>query len=109
MKHRGDPSNPRMIVQTVVCSSRTYELRYNRCGKTNCQSCYHRSLDYSGPPGHGPYWYLCVTRKGRSKRIYIGKTLDTSRWVLPDGSIDWAGFNARKKGEKPSCDASKPS
>lgn len=92
---KGDRSSDSMIQQTIVVGNRTYEYRYNRCGKKNCHVCYHRQADYSGPPGHGPYWYLCVTHRGRWRRLYIGKELDTQKFVLPNGSIDWEAYRNR--------------
>lgn len=97
MKHPGSPSQPGMIVRTIPVANRTYEQRFNLCHRKNCHTCYGRQPDYAGPPGHGPYWYLCVTIRHRWTRIYIGKELDTTKYVLPDGSIDWATLAQRKK------------
>jgi len=68
---------------------RTYELRYNRCHKKTCTVCYGRQFDYAGPPGHGPYWYLCFTHGSKWVRLYIGKILDTKKFIADDGGIDW--------------------
>jgi len=91
--------SPRMISQRIDAVNRTYELRYVRCGKTTCHTCYNRGANFAGPPGHGPYWYLCATRKGRTVQMYVGKTLDTAKWMTPAGEIDWAAYNARSKKE----------
>lgn len=100
MMHRqGAPSSAQMIIQTLHVGLRTYELRYNRCGRRNCSVCYNRGLAYSGPPGHGPYWYLITTTAGRTRRIYIGRTLDTNLYVTPQGDIDWAAYKARHRKE----------
>lgn len=92
---KGDRSSESMIKQSLVVGTRTYEQRYNRCGKRNCRTCYHRPADYCGPPGHGPYWYLCITFNGRWRRLYIGKELDTAKFIQADGSIDWVAFKNR--------------
>lgn len=102
MRIQGSPSMPAMIVKTIVVGIRTYECRYNRCGKKNCRVCYHRSPEYCGPPGHGPYWYLCITQKGRWRRLYIGKELDTAKFIKPDGAVDWTWYKMRRKAEVPS-------
>ena len=96
MKKQGARSSTAMVVQSVAVGARTYELRYNRCGKENCRVCYRRGADYSGPPGHGPYWYLCFSARGRWRRIYIGKVLDTDKWITPEGDVDWAAYRARR-------------
>jgi len=91
------PSREAMVVQRLEVGLRTYENRYTLCHRRNCSVCYGRQEDYVGPPGHGPYWYLCVTTGRQWTRIYIGKTLDTSRFILPDGSIDWAQIRERRR------------
>ena len=100
-------SSPKMIAQRIQAVGRTYELRHVRCGRQNCSTCYHRGLNYAGPPGHGPYWYLCTTRGSRTVQMYVGKILDTAKWMTADGSIDWAAYKNRTKKEKKSCDDSK--
>jgi hypothetical protein len=50
--------------------------------------------------GHGPYWYLIVPGGYRPTRVYIGKTLDTQRYVRDDGEVDWAAIKAMKKERK---------
>jgi len=86
-----------MVVQRLEIGIRTYENRYTLCHRPNCTVCYGRQEDYVGPPGHGPYWYLCVTTGRRWTRIYIGKVLDTNRFILPDGSIDWPQVKTRRQ------------
>jgi len=75
---------------------RTYESRLNDCGKINCQKC---GGDGTRAPSHGPYWYLCVNMRGKWVRIYLGKELDTKKYVTPEGQIDWEAlkeFRVRK-------------
>jgi hypothetical protein len=84
-----------MVKQRLDVGIRSYELRYTICHRRNCTTCYGRQEDYCGPPGHGPYWYLCVVHARRWTRIYIGKTLDTTKFILADGAIDWATIKAR--------------
>ena len=75
---------------------RTYESRLNDCGKVNCLKCGGEGQRH---PSHGPYWYLCLNVRGAWVRIYLGKDLDTKRYVTPDGQIDWEAvktFRARK-------------
>ena len=91
------PSHSAMVIQRVVVGLRTYECRYTLCHKPTCKTCYGRQEDYIGPPGHGPYWYLCVTTGRRWTRVYIGKTLDTTRFIRPDGEIDWPQIKERRR------------
>jgi len=44
-------------------SSVTYQLQWMQCGKARCTK------------WHGPYWYAFWTSGGRSRSLYIGKTL----------------------------------
>jgi len=78
-----------MVLQTVHSGRATYELRYNRCGKANCTRCNATAASNYGQPGHGPYWYLVFTHLHRTFRCYVGKSLDTSRFRHPDGSLDY--------------------
>lgn len=80
------PLSTKATVNAFSIGSRHYEQRYNDCGKKNCRKC-----GGSGPrrPSHGPYWYLCVLAKGAWRRIYLGKELDTTRFVGEDGKVDW--------------------
>lgn len=87
-----DPGKGKAVVESFKFKDRIYELRLNACGKTNCATC-------SGNlPRHGPYWYLCVPWSGKWRRIYIGKDLDTTKFICPDGSVDrlMLGKGARK-------------
>lgn len=44
-------------------SSVTYQLEYIQCGKPKCQK------------WHGPYWYAYWSSGGRTRSLYIGKSL----------------------------------
>jgi hypothetical protein len=89
-------SHPRMVIDRIDIGLRTYELKYTLCHRRNCATCYGRQPEYDGPPGHGPYWYMCVPHGRLWTRIYIGKELDTHKYVLADGTIDWAAVKARR-------------
>lgn len=82
-----------IIAESFHVGWRTYELRWVNCGKTNCHKCNTTTGSYAS---HGPYWYLCVPRKKKWFRIYIGKELDTTRHIASDGSIDWASVRAKR-------------
>jgi hypothetical protein len=88
-----------MTIQTVDVEGRHYENRLNRCGKPNCTICYPPGGSADGAPGHGPYWYLTVMMKGKFHRFYIGKTLDTRKFVGPDGTVDVNAYRNRKEGD----------
>ncbi len=45
----------------------TYALEYIKCGKKGCRC-------QKGKP-HGPYWYLYIKDRGKTKSKYIGKSL----------------------------------
>lgn len=80
------PSRSSAVVNSFTQDGRHYEARLNDCGKANCTRCGGEGKRH---PSHGPYWYLCVQRNGRWHRIYLGKELDTRRYVLPNGEVDW--------------------
>lgn len=101
MSHeRGAPSNKGMIVQTLTVGTRSYEQRYQLCHKQNCRVCYGPDKPVGIPPGHGPYWYLVLMKGTKRVRLYIGKELDTARFVKPGGEIDWAAVAERRKAWK---------
>jgi len=81
-------------VTTFKVGHRTYERKYVDCGKPNCGSCNTASGSF---PSHGPYWYLCVPRAGKWTRIYLGKECDTTRYITPDGQIDWQAIKNKPK------------
>ena len=83
---------------------RVYERRYVDCGKANCSKC---SSDHGRYPSHGPYWYLCATFEGKWIRIYLGRDLDSFKFVLPDGNVDWKQIDAGRK--KPRSSVSRSS
>ena len=82
-----DPPKSSAVRANFTHEGRVYESRLVLCGKRNCTKCF--------PPGgmprpsHGPYWYLCGQRRGRWSRLYLGRQLDTQKFVAADGSIDW--------------------
>jgi hypothetical protein len=78
-----------MVVDTVKVGSRTYEQRWNLCGKKTCTVCYPPHEVAVGRCGHGPYWYLCLQHGRRWLRLYIGKVLNTERYIKGDGTLDW--------------------
>lgn len=82
-----------IVAESFHVGSRTYELRWVNCGKSNCRKC---TTDNGSRASHGPYWYLCVPKGKKWFRIYIGKHLDTNLHVLPDGKIDWKSVNAKR-------------
>ena len=76
-----DPGTGQAVVESFSFHDRIYELRRNSCGKSNCTVC------EGTRPAHGPYWYMCVSLKGRWRRVYLGKDLDTSKFVDADGNL----------------------
>ena len=76
-----DPGKGKAVVESFKFKGRVYELRLNSCGKQNCHTC------LGNIPKHGPYWYLCVPWGGKWRRIYIGKDLDTTKYIEPDGKV----------------------
>lgn len=80
------PGETQATVTMFKEGHRTYERRYVDCGKDNCQRC---NRPGGRLPSHGPYWYLCVPRKGKWFRIYLGKQLDTTKFVDKNGNIEW--------------------
>ena len=87
---KGAPSADSMVIQSLRCHNRLYELRYNRCGKKTCwctRTAHHPT--FIGPPGHGPYWYLIISSNHRCRRLYVGKELDTSKHIGHEGQILW--------------------
>lgn len=94
---KGAPSVLSMIVQAIDVGGRHYECRLNRCGKRGCRVCDSAIAPPGKAPGHGPYWYLVAQSRGKTRRLYIGKELDTSKYVTPGGFIDWHGYRNRGK------------
>lgn len=79
-----DPGTGKAVQESFKFKGRIYELRRNSCGKRNCRTCRGRDAR------HGPYWYLCVPYGGKWRRIYIGKDLDTTKYIGQDGKVDHA-------------------
>lgn len=90
---QGVPSANSMVLNRIQTNGHTYELRQNRCGKRRCSVCYGTKALAAGRPGHGPYWYLVLQTARGVRRIYIGKALDTGRYIMPDGSIAAEAFH----------------
>lgn len=76
-----------MVLDRIYSGNRIYECRYTRCGKPNCSVCNPGEFNPDRPIGHGPYWYLCARHGKRWRRLYIGKELDTTKHIGPDGEI----------------------
>ena len=86
----------------------TYEQRFVNCHKANCKRC---NGHHGAVLGHGPYWYACITVRGRWKRLYLGKDLDTARYRLANGEPDWDAirFSGRRAKQQPiTMDTSPP-
>lgn len=83
--------NPRSASSCVTAAfraqGRSYEQRRVNCGKPNCGKCNPPGGD--SRPSHGPYWYLCVRRNHRWRRVYLGKELDTQKYIDNDGNVDF--------------------
>lgn len=94
---KGEASDGRMVVQVLKVGRRVYELRFNRCGRTNCGVCYPSPGEPPGRVGHGPYWYLCATRGRKWVRVYLGKVLNTEVYVTPEGEVDWVMVRADRE------------
>lgn len=92
------PGSSSAIVTVFRQGRRTYERRYVDCGKQNCRRC---TTPTGRVASHGPYWYLCFARKGKWFRVYLGKVLDTSRFITAAGDIDWNAIRHRRR-KKPS-------
>lgn len=76
---------------------RSYEQRLIDCRKPNCKKC---STQPARTPSHGPYWYLCAQTKSGWRRLYLGKTLNTSLYIRESGAIDWQAYAADRKPRK---------
>jgi len=87
----------RTVVQTVRGRLGRYDLIYTMCCRKNCKTCYGETRAVDLPMGHGPYWYLTVQVRGVPRRLYIGKVLDTTKYMGPDGRVDWPAIVAAKK------------
>lgn len=83
----------RSVFAAFKIGIRSYESKLNDCGKINCQRC---GGDGPRHASHGPYWYLCFPRKNKWYRIYLGKELDTTKFITADGNLDWEALRRRK-------------
>lgn len=88
------PGDSPAVVTVFREGRRTYERRYVDCGKTNCRRC---TTAAGRIASHGPYWYLCFARRGKWYRVYLGKILDTSRFITSAGDIDWNAIRNRRR------------
>lgn len=87
----------KMLVTSFITAGRTYEQRFTRCHKLNCTICFPTTQPWPNTVGHGPYWYLCFHHGKGWTRIYLGKVLDTNRFILADGSIDFEAILAARE------------
>lgn len=93
-----DPGTGQAVVESFRFHERIYELRRNSCGKSNCTVC------DGSRPAHGPYWYMCVSLKGRWRRVYLGKQLDTTKFVDKDGNLKLPAPRRLSPGIQPPAD-----
>lgn len=91
------PLPGKRTVRTIKERGVVYEQRFNTCGKKNCARCNGTAETVLG---HGPYWYFCITLRGKWFRIYMGKNLDTSKYRDAEGEPDWNAIRARRKGRR---------
>jgi hypothetical protein len=66
--------------------------QYKRCGKPNC-AC-------AGADGekHGPYWYLFITKDGKTSKRYIRMDeLETVRALVAGGKKRWRSHRATRR------------
>jgi len=100
-KRMPPPGETRATVTMFKEGHRTYERRYIDCGKPNCRKC---TQPGGRVPSHGPYWYLCVPRKGKWFRQYLGKNLDTNKWIDKNGNVDWEAIKHARKHKQDTTD-----
>lgn len=93
-----DPGQGPTLVQRVDTGGHVYELRRVDCGKPNCSFC---NLPGGRRASHGPYWYHVARRGHKWLRLYIGKTLNTGKFLTPDGKIDWNKVSRRPGHDAP--------
>jgi len=106
MKPTSDPNTPsQSVVASFSAPGRHYEARLNDCGKVNCSKCGGAGRR---TPSHGPYWYLCVQSRGQWRRIYLGKELDTARFITSNGRVDWDAIKAARKKKNATAIAADP-
>lgn len=87
-------SHTSAVAESFYVNGRRYISRFADCGKENCKRCGGAGVRRAS---HGPYWYLCVTIDGRWVQIYLGKNLDTTRFVTAQGNIDTAAIAAWRR------------
>ena len=91
--YQSPPQGP-VIANTFMSKGVLYEARWVTCRKVNCSKCH---IQGKFIPKHGPYWYMTFTNKGRTRRVYIGLNLDTTKFRHPNGQIDLAKIYSRAK------------
>lgn len=92
-----EPPRPRRtsaVVNALETCNRRYESRLIDCGKIRCSRCGGAGDRH---PSHGPYWYLCFTHAGRWHRQYLGKTLDTNRFITSSGNLDMTALLGKRR------------
>ncbi len=94
-----DPGTGKAVIESFSFHNRIYELRRNSCGKANCTVC------NGNQPTHGPYWYMCVSVSGRWRRIYLGKELDTTKFVDAEGNLQLPPPRGLPAHQRPAADA----
>lgn len=94
MPNKKDVTPRTALVNSFTHQGRHYEQRLVNCGKPNCSRC--SPPGHVSRPSHGPYWYLCAQRGKRWRRVYIGKELDTTKYVDIDGHPDWPAITRRR-------------
>lgn len=99
MPPKKPPPNRSCLVDSFRQGRRHYEHRLVNCGKQNCGNC--NPPGKTSAPSHGPYWYLCAQRRGRWRRVYLGKNLDTTRYIDKDGFVDWDALARRRARNTP--------
>lgn len=88
------PATTRATIAAFEIGPRHYESRLNDCGKANCKRCGGTGKRH---PSHGPYWYMCVMSRGSWRRVYLGKELDTTKYVNGNGTVDWDAVRKKRR------------
>lgn len=97
MQPEKEPKSYSTVQSHFSIRDRHYEARLVDCGKPNCTKCGGRGRRH---PSHGPYWYLCYTHQARWYRQYLGKEVDTSRFVTAHGNLDIIALRAKRRNRR---------